>query len=43
MVRSYLEIKDWKWKEVSQSDFWIDKALLEKLKNIKMLKANLAF
>ena len=38
MVRAYLQFKEGKWKEVEKSDFWIDKALLEKLKSIKMIQ-----
>ncbi len=38
MTRVYLEQKSNKWNEVDKSDFWIDKALLEKLKNIKMIQ-----
>lgn len=38
MTRTYLELKDGKFKEVSSSDFWIDTALYNKLLSLKKIQ-----
>lgn len=39
MSRVYLDYDGKKWNEVEKSDFWIDKALLQKLDNLKKIQA----
>jgi hypothetical protein len=38
MGRVYLEIKDNQWEEKENSNFWIDEALLNKLKSVEMIR-----
>lgn len=38
MGRVYLKLVDKEWKEVDNSDFWIDNALLNKLKSLGMIQ-----
>jgi hypothetical protein len=38
MARAYLKLNNNKWEDVDHSDFWIDNALLGKLKGLEMIQ-----